>query len=441
MSRLSRFAINKTCVTAGGALRAVLTEAARSVPHYRDLFELARIEPRSVRSLDALGMLPVTSRKLLAEPPYTRFLRQNARLDHLYASHTSGSTGTPATIFMSRPELNFRRLLLFRAIRKRFPWCLPLRVTDVGQMTTQKVSHLTQRLGPIRLTRVPGNLPIEEQVGLYIRSTPQLLQGYAGCLELLAQELSTGKHYPRPRWLISRGEVLTPTTRQVLEEVFDCPVADFYNSEEIGNMAWDCPDQPGVLHVNTDACVLELLDERDVAVPVGVAGRVIVTNLYNCTMPFIRYDIGDHATWDNALPHHCSCGAATPTLASIDGRTDDFIILPDSRRVSPLVVLTAVLNGCARTTPEGAHVAQVYQFQLIQERVGEADVRVVPYGSLPPGLDERIREELRKLHPEFQVHVSTVESIQAEPSGKLKRIICRAAPRLECGVKQPRAQR
>jgi hypothetical protein len=86
-------------------------------------------------------------------------------------------------------------------------------------------------------------------------------------------------------------------------------------------------------------------------------------------------------------------------------------------------------------------VAQVYQFQLIQERVGEADVRVVPYGSLPLGLDERIREELRKLHPKFQVHVSTVESIQAEPSGKLKRIICRAAPRLESGVKQPRAQR
>lgn len=190
-------------------------------------------------------------------------------------------------------------------------------------------------------------------------------------------------------------------------------------------MAWDCPDRPGVLHVSTDACIIELLDERDAAVPVGVEGRVIVTNLYNRTMPFIRYDIGDHATWDNPAPHPCSCGAATPTLASIDGRTDDFIILPDSRRVSPLVVLTAVLYGLSRVTPEGAHVAQVRQFQVVQERIGEADVRVVPQDTLPSGLDERIHMKSQEMHPEFHTRISVVEAIPLEPSGKLKRIICR----------------
>jgi len=425
MKSMARFRTNKSPVTAIRAVRSLASEAARAVPYYRELFSSNGLALSDIDSVESLSMLPITPRKHLAQPPHTRFLHENARERHLYSSHTSGSTGTPATIFLSRVELNFRRWLLLRAIRARFPRCLPVRITDVGQMTTQKMPYLTQRFGPIRLTRVPGNIPISEQVELYVRSRPQLVEGYAGCLELLAQDLRSRKRYPRPRWAISRGEVLTPAARELLEEVFDCPVANFYNSEEIGNMAWECRNRPNILHVNTDACMIELLDEQDAPVPPGVEGRVVVTNLYNHTMPFLRYDIGDFATWDEPNPHACSCGASTPTLSSIDGRTDDFIILPDSRRVSPLVVLTAVLNGTARVTPDGAHVAQVRQFQVVQEEIGAAHVRVVPHHTLPAGLDENIAAEFRKLHPDFIVRISIVEEVPLEHSGKLKRIICR----------------
>ncbi|MDD5645578.1 MAG: hypothetical protein PHW86_00165 [Candidatus Bipolaricaulis sp.] len=431
MNRLARYRINKSPESQGRALRLIVAEAARSVPHYRNLFASAGLAPDGADCIQALATLPVTSRAGLSEPPHTRFLNERTRENRLYASHTSGSTGTPATIFMSKPELNFRRLLLFRAVRTRFSGCLPRTVTDVGQMTAQKMPRLIQRYGPVRLTRVPGNAPISEQVIQYVRSAPQLLEGYAGCLELLAQELETRRHYPRPRWLISRGEILTPAARALLARVFECPVADFYNSEEIGNIAWDCPDRHGVLHVNTDSCIIELVDEQGIAVPPGVEGRVVVTNLYNRTMPFIRYDLGDHATWDRAEPHRCSCGANTPTLAAIDGRSDDFIFLPDSRRVSPLVVLTTVLNGCARKTPQGVPLAQVRQFQVVQEVAGEVEVRVVPHGSLPLDLDHRIQTEFRRLHPAFRVRVSAVTELPLERSGKLKRVVRRAGAESE----------
>jgi phenylacetate-coenzyme A ligase PaaK-like adenylate-forming protein len=142
-------------------------------------------------------------------------------------------------------------------------------------------------------------------------------------------------------------------------------------------------------------------------------------------MPFVRYDIGDYATWNNPSRHACSCGADTPTLSSIDGRTDDFIFLPDLRRVSPLVVLTAVLNACANRTPNGASVGQVRQFQVIQEKAGTAVVRVVPLQAIPHDLDERVSAEFRKLHPDFGVHTALVEEIPRDASGKLKRIVCR----------------
>ena len=190
-------------------------------------------------------------------------------------------------------------------------------------------------------------------------------------------------------------------------------------------MAWECRDRPGVLHVNTDAAVIELLDEHDAPVLEGVEGRVILTNLYNQSMPFIRYDIGDHATWETREPHPCSCGAFTPTLSAIHGRTDDFILLPDSRRVSPLVVLTTVLNATASLTPSDAYVPQVLQFQVVQEEIGQAIVHVVPFGTVPEGLQDRLAAEFHKLHPDFSLRVCAVERIRLEPSGKLKRIINR----------------
>ena len=166
MSRATRFRLRKNPGTSDRAVRFLTREAARHVPYYREVFTSAELESDSVDSVDALCELPITPRRRLAELPYTRFLHEDVKEDRLYASHTSGSTGTPATIFLSKTELNYRRLLLFRAVRARFPRWLPIRVTDVGQVVARKTSRPTQWLGPIRLTRVPGNVPMSEQVRL-----------------------------------------------------------------------------------------------------------------------------------------------------------------------------------------------------------------------------------------------------------------------------------
>ena len=208
-----------------------------------------------------------------------------------------------------------------------------------------------------------------------------------------------------------------------MENVFGCPVADFYNSEEIGNIGWECRDHRGIYHVNTDACILELLDDQDCAVPPGIEGRVIVTNLYNRTMPIIRYDSGDYATWHRAEAVPCSCGAKTPTLSAIHGRADDFLTMPDGRRISPLVALTTALNGCTTIGFDGTYTDQVRQFQVIQEAVDEIIVRVVPGVSLPMNLHTKVHAEFRKLHPDLKIDVSIVDKIPLEASGKLRRIV------------------
>jgi phenylacetate-CoA ligase len=95
-----------------------------------------------------------------------------------------------------------------------------------------------------------------------------------------------------------------------------------YGTEEMGNIAWACPEQSNNLHTSIETI---LINFRDVDTQSnGKMGSIIVTNLENYVMPFIRYDLGDRIL----LPENdrCSCGRTLPLLGQVFGRNDDFII-------------------------------------------------------------------------------------------------------------------
>ena len=65
-------------------------------------------------------------------------------------------------------------------------------------------------------------------------------------------------------------------------------------------MAWECPRCEGY-HINADWIIVELL-ENGVPVPPGEEGDVVITNLHNHGMPFIRYAQGDRAVRYSGTP-------------------------------------------------------------------------------------------------------------------------------------------
>ena len=97
--------------------------------------------------------------------------------------------------------------------------------------------------------------------------------------------------------VVCRGEVLDEQTRSLLAKAFAGKIVDYYNAEEIGNVAYECPDDHEKMHVNTGSCILEILNDQGVSKGLGEEGRIVVTNLFNHTMPFIRYDLGDRGTF------------------------------------------------------------------------------------------------------------------------------------------------
>jgi phenylacetate-CoA ligase len=95
-------------------------------------------------------------------------------------------------------------------------------------------------------------------------------------------------------------------------------------------------------------------------VPAGErSAKVYLTNLYNRTLPLIRYEITDEVT---VLPEPCPCRSAHRRIADIQGRLDDVFVY-QGRQVHPHLFRSelgresGVVEYQVRQTPLGARIA------------------------------------------------------------------------------------
>jgi phenylacetate-CoA ligase len=84
---------------------------------------------------------------------------------------------------------------------------------------------------------------------------------------------------------------------------------------EVGPVTYECPLEPGVLHVIEDAYFTEVIDDE-----------LILTPLFRDGSPLLRYRTGDVVSAERRMP--CACGAEGYTLlGGILGRKDDMAII------------------------------------------------------------------------------------------------------------------
>src|SRR5205823_12037496 len=163
----------------------------------------------------------------------------------------------------------------------------------------------------------------------------------------------------RPHAVKSTADILTARQREIIQTAFQAPIYNFYGSREVNNMAAECPEHSG-LHVNSLCRYIEVVDDKGNPVRAGFPGRIVVTDLTNFVMPFIRYETGDIGVWSDKP---CSCGRAFSLLAEILGRKSDFIVAPSGK-----IIHGEFFTHLFYDIPEVANF-QVSQASLSQLRV------------------------------------------------------------------------
>ncbi len=353
-------------------------------------------------SIDDFSKFPITTKADLAGAPED-FICQGLDKSKLRVETTSGSTGIPKKLFFDSYATNYRAALLAMIQLEfgRSPFDLYAEVS----LKTPPPFPLSS-IGLYRKLYFPLLDDEQKTFSKLKAKKPDILAWYPSMLTMMARLNNDDGNPIKLKKVFSGGELLTDTSRKLIEESFSCRVFNQYAATEVGAIAFECPEEHS-LHVNSNSALVEIVDGK--GRPSG-SGRIIITSLINHAMPLIRYDIGDLASWGG----ECSCGRGLPVLKSISGRADDLITLPSgkirsARHIIPLEYLDSVK-----------------QYQIIQESENLFTFRYVPAKtSISKNAQEYFESQIRTgcLGEDIFVDFEPVEHIRRGKSGKLRKVI------------------
>jgi phenylacetate-CoA ligase len=155
-----------------------------------------------------------------------------------------------------------------------------------------------------------------------------------------------------------------------------------------------------------ESYIVELV-KGDAEPGLGETGEVLITDLNNYCLPFIRYRIGDLAT---AVNTSCPCGRGLPLIGEIMGRVQAIIYGSDGQ----------YLPGTFFAHFMKDYHAEIRQFQVVQFRKGEVIVKIVSETS---GMSQRSLQTLEStlkthLGENTQLRVEFVKEIPLTRTGK-----------------------
>lgn len=209
----------------------------------------------------------------------------------------------------------------------------------------------------------------------------------------------------RPQLLaiLTAGEPLTEEVRRQCAAHLGSACIDVYSSAECGLIACDCP-MGDVMHVQSELCRVEILDQKDKPASQGAWGRLIVTPLYNFAMPLIRYDTGDLVR--AAGP--CICGRNHLAIERNFGRPSNMLYLPRKKWFRPELD-TAVMEDLVRHS----------RWKIVQTGASDFEFHYVPKNPNVKIDGRTIRATLKKaLGPNASVEIKPVAALGPASSGK-----------------------
>lgn len=403
------------------SLRILLRHAASNSPYYSNAWRMAGLDPQRVCTLQDYEQWPLIDRDVIrAHRQEMRAANCNARLIH---KATGGSSGVPLEFDLDE-DSNDRRMA---AWHRGYGWAGAAPGTRqwylwggaVGAVTNRKRTKdafynwlyrrcVTSSFG-MSDERIPWFL---EQLN---RCRPDAIVAYTNPLYYFARVLNERGLTPySPRSIVVGAEKLHEFQRELIERVFRAPVFETYGSREFMLIGGECERHCG-LHLTMENLLVEIVDDDGAPTLPGEEGNVVVTDLTNFGMPFIRYLNGDRAI---AGFETCTCGRGLPLLKKVIGRQLDMLTTSDGRFVPGELFPHLIKEFTA-----------VRRFQVIQESADAIRLKVVVNSewseSVREALDRQIREIIGSV-VKFEIQV--VDDIPLTAAGKLQVVVRRCEP-------------
>lgn len=384
---------------------------------YRERLGQAGLTPEMVTSPEEFRKIPVLSKECIRQNTLTMISR-GYDVGSLMKFKTGGSTGKSLEIYLTE-ECSERRNACARRHDRWAGWNPGEPIGAVWgnpELPCDMKSRLKDWfLSPIIYldTMSVTEASVRAFAAEWEQVQPTLLYGHAHSIFVLAEfvrdlRLSSIK----PKGILSTSMMLMPHERRTIESVFGIKVTDRYGCEEVSLIASECEKHEG-MHLNIEHLYIEFLREDGSPAAPGEPGTIVVTDLMNRAMPFIRYRVEDVGVPSD---RKCKCGRGLPLMESVTGRVADFLIKKDGSRVAGVSLIENTLTK----------MPGIVQMQIVQESMDSLVVRVVPGAEFKESTQGGLRDYLTELFGSgTAVEISIVDAIAPEASGKYRFSICR----------------
>jgi phenylacetate-coenzyme A ligase PaaK-like adenylate-forming protein len=354
-----------------------------------------------------------------------------------WVSATSGSSGRKSVIPSDAHEWATAIASYGRANEWSGIHASPVHPVRMAVVSSTTAWHQSSRVAAtvkspfIHSERMDAAAPLPDIVARLNQLRPDILIGYASMIRILADEQLAGRLRIAPTAVNSASEVLTDETRAIATRAWGASPFNVYAATETGGIAAECPQHR--MHLFEDLVIPEVVDDQYRPVPPGQPGdRLLVTVLFSRTLPLIRYEMTDRVT---LATETCSDGLPFRLLESIEGRTDDIVVLP------------AAAGGSIRIHPVVFHqVLDLLDAPAWQVRQHGADITVLVAAAGPtvdiPATERALRAALAAAGAQpHALSLSIVDSIPAGAAGKRPLVVATRQSKLSADLGQFEAAR
>jgi len=392
-------------------LQMIVESSMRDVPYYRDRYRPVHPEFRNVKCPEAMAKLPLITKADLRVGGKS-FISER-KLGTLFPGSTSGTTGTPLSLYQDLPAINrenafVRRQLTWAGLRKgdRRAW---LRGDMIVPARQQKPPYWRVNRAENMLMLSSYHLS-DSAAADYVEALaafdPVVIQAYPSSIGFLATWMrNAGIRYRGKllRGIVTSSETLADDRRREIEDAFGCKVFDWYGQFERVAAIGTC--EHGRYHLLSDYSYVEMLPAGD-----GLF-ELVGTGFNNMSMPLIRYRCGDYVIPAPAK-ERCACGRAFPLIEHIIGRIEDSIKLPDGRSIGRLDHIFKGVDG-------------ILEAQIRQDSPDAVTLLIVPSPTFNNSNRDTLESNTReRLGEEINFEIRLVDAIARTKNGKFKGVVC-----------------
>jgi len=389
----------------------VLRHAVTTVEFYKNIIPYSEFLQLDKNPLLAYEKIPYLSKQQVSES--NGKLLSNKKGKMVFKGGTSGTTGTPLTLFQDLKSINIESAFIERQLHwagyehgDRQAWIrgdmiVPIGVKDPPFWRKNSVDNMMM-YSSYHLS--------EENMPAYIESLsdfdPVIIQAYPSSISIIAQYLkSHGLKYRGKslKGVVTSSESLTTDQRDIITKVFQCKVFDWYGQFERVAAIGTCT--MGNYHIMSDYSYTELVSVG------GSMYEIVGTSYNNTVMPLIKYRTGDYVNIRN-LNAQCNCGLSFPVIDKIHGRNDDYVMSFDGVKIGRLDHIFKGAKG-------------VLEAQIVQNKKRCIEINIVAGSDFNNTSIQLIEKNVAdRLGEKMNIKFNLLDNIPRTQNGKFRAVIC-----------------